>query len=141
MPPSPDISEIAESLLSVMRLLRKRVDAAMAEQGLSLARGALLCAVQQGGQCRPGELAVQLGLSPRSITDALDTMEQDGLVTRQRHPTDRRAQLVSLTGKGEAALHQAEVPRLLAIEQLLSGLDDNQRGQLLTALRVINRQG
>ncbi|PLR31297.1 MarR family transcriptional regulator [Chimaeribacter californicus] len=141
MPPSPDISEIAESLLSVMRLLRKRVDAAMAKQGLSLARGALLCAVQQGGQCRPGELAVQLGLSPRSITDALDAMEQDGLVTRQRHPTDRRAQLVSLTAKGEAALHQAEVPRLLAIEQLLSGLDDNQRGQLLAALRVINRQG
>lgn len=41
-------------------------------------------------------------LSPRqTITQALDTLEKRGLVTRSPHPVDRRRIKVSLTGEGE----------------------------------------
>ena len=130
-------AEITETLLSVIRLMRKQVDAAMSAQGLSLARGKLLTAIAHEGTCRPGELAHALQQSPRTITDAIDAMDRDGLLVRKPHPTDRRSQLLELTDAGKQALEQVKQPKQAAIDRLFEGLDPLARKQLLISLRSI----
>jgi len=130
-------AEITETLLSVIRLMRKQVDAAMSAQGLSLARGKLLTAIAHEGTCRPGELAHVLQQSPRTITDAIDAMDRDGLLVRKPHPTDRRSQLLELTDAGKQALEQVKRPKQAAIDRLFEGLDPLARQQLLISLRSI----
>ena len=39
-------------------------------------------------------------VTPRNVTGLLDALVDTGFVTRERHPTDRRATLVALTPKG-----------------------------------------
>lgn len=130
-------AEITETLLSVIRLMRKQVDAAMSAQGLSLARGKLLTAIAHEGTCRPGELAHVLQQSPRTITDAIDAMDRDGLLVRKPHPSDRRSQLLELTDAGKQALEQVKQPKQAAIDRLFEGLDPLARQQLLISLRSI----
>lgn len=130
-------TEITETLLSVIRLMRKQVDAAMSAQGLSLARGKLLSAIAHEGTCRPAELAQVLQQSPRTITDAIDAMDRDGLLVRKRHPTDRRSQLLELTEAGKQALEQTKKPKKDAIDRLFHGLDLPARQQLLASLKSI----
>ena len=41
-------------------------------------------------------LSQALRVSPRNVTGLLDALEAGGYVTRGRHPTDRRAQLMGV---------------------------------------------
>src|ERR1043165_417916 len=42
----------------------------------------------------------ELGVTPRAITGLIDGLEEDALVERQRHPSDRRATVIVLTDQG-----------------------------------------
>jgi DNA-binding MarR family transcriptional regulator len=46
-------------------------------------------------------LAEALRVTPRAVTGLVDALVDDGLVTRESHPTDRRATLVTFTSRGE----------------------------------------
>jgi Transcriptional regulators len=48
-----------------------------------------------------GALADMLDLSPSAMTNRLDRLEEDGLVSRARDTEDRRSVLVSITPRGE----------------------------------------
>jgi DNA-binding MarR family transcriptional regulator len=50
------------------------------------------------------DLARELGRSPSATTRLVDHLQHDDLVSRQPHPSDRRVNLVTLTGKGQAML-------------------------------------
>lgn len=45
-------------------------------------------------------LADVIGVSARNITTLVDALVRTGFVTREPHPTDRRAALVTLTARG-----------------------------------------
>jgi DNA-binding MarR family transcriptional regulator len=47
------------------------------------------------------ELGQRGPVTPRAITGLVDALAEGGLVTRESHPTDRRATLVTLTASGE----------------------------------------
>jgi DNA-binding MarR family transcriptional regulator len=46
-------------------------------------------------------LAEALKVTPRAVTGLVDALVGGGLVTRESHPTDRRATLVTLTTEGK----------------------------------------
>ncbi len=46
-------------------------------------------------------------MHPTSVTNAVDRLEDAGLVTRSTHPEDRRAMLVALTATGRELAEQA----------------------------------
>lgn len=48
------------------------------------------------------DLAASLGCTRPTMTGIVDTLEKNGMVTRQPNPDDRRSLLVTLTGKGKA---------------------------------------
>jgi DNA-binding MarR family transcriptional regulator len=129
--------DLAEALRNVHWYMRKRIDAEVAVHGLSLARAKLLSRMERQGPCRPGELAAQLGQSPRTLTDALDALERDGLAERKPDPDDRRALLVSVTSRGKKALRDIEEPKRLALEDFFRPLSAAQQKSLLSSLEKI----
>ena len=72
----------------------------LAERGLTLARAALLWQLQRDGPSTQHALSRALRVTPRNVTGLVDALEADQLVSREAHPTDRRATLVTLTAKG-----------------------------------------
>lgn len=51
-------------------------------------------------------LAQALKVTARAVTGLVDALVAQGLVTREAHPTDRRATLVTLTPRGETLVAQ-----------------------------------
>ncbi|REF00506.1 MarR family winged helix-turn-helix transcriptional regulator [Thermomonospora umbrina] len=89
-----------ERLFELAAMTSELMERGMAERGLSRARTSVLWALHQRGPSTQRELADLIGVTPRNITGLLDGLEADGFAERGRHPTDRRATLVSLTSKG-----------------------------------------
>ncbi|WP_280396584.1 MarR family winged helix-turn-helix transcriptional regulator [Nocardia carnea] len=87
------VFELAEVLGAMMQR-------GMTERGLTPARARLLWALHHSGPVTQRTLADLLQVTPRTVTGLLDGLGTDGYIQRAPHPTDRRAQLVTLTDRG-----------------------------------------
>jgi len=130
-------TKLAEALIEIRSVMRRRVDAALAAKGLSLAKFKILSVLDENGPCQPSLLAATLNQVARSITDAIDVLERDGLVARTPHPTDRRARLLSITVKGSSLVRATQGPKSDAIEAVFSVLSRSQQSQLLDLLNQV----
>lgn len=96
-PSSAELFDLTEALVV-------RLSADMARGldflGLTPARAQLIWELGQRGPCTQRELAGALKVTPRNITGLVDALQDTGFVTRQPHPTDRRAALVTFTEHG-----------------------------------------
>ena len=79
---------------------------ANAALGLTPARTHLLWELGQRGPVPQRDLAEALKVTPRAVTGLVDALVGQELVTREAHPTDRRATLVTLTLRGETLVDQ-----------------------------------
>ena len=52
----------------------------------------------------PTDIMSRLVVTSATVTGLVDTLEKGGLVARQRHPTDRRSTLLTITPGGRALL-------------------------------------
>lgn len=57
----------------------------------------LIVSAHKGELATPGALAVHLEISSASVTKLIDRLERGGHVTREPHPTDRRALVIRIT--------------------------------------------
>lgn len=73
---------------------------------------------------RSTELARGAGMTPQSMGQIIDEMEQAGYVRRVPDPTDRRAKLVVLTDSGRASIR--------AGARVIPAIEDELEGQLGT---------
>ncbi|RII19743.1 putative HTH-type transcriptional regulator YusO [Streptomyces sp. YIM 130001] len=71
------------------------------------------------------ELAGRMGCEPSNATFVVDKLENQGLVERVAHPTDRRAKHLVLTDEG--AVLRGRLIDLLAEESPLAGLTIEQQ--------------
>lgn len=107
-----------DRLLELVVLLNEDMTQSLARDGLSVPRATLVWHLHHSGPSTQRALADALKVTPRNITGLVDGLVATGYVTREPHPTDRRATLVSLTEHGAATLagmargHQ-ELARLL----------------------------
>lgn len=75
--------------------------------GLSWAGFRILYTIDTMGPSEPRQLARFSGVTRASVSSVLKTLERDGLVTRKRAVTDKRAVSVSLTARGQELVHRA----------------------------------
>jgi DNA-binding MarR family transcriptional regulator len=71
---------------------------------VSTTEAAVLGHLLHDGPQTPSVIAARAGLSPAAATSLLDRLERGGLVTRRRHPQDRRSLLVGLTPRGHSTI-------------------------------------
>jgi DNA-binding MarR family transcriptional regulator len=90
----------------------------------------------KGPQIMSG-LGDDLGITPRYVTILIDSMERDGLVRRQPHPTDRRATLIELTDAGRQMCGKLGESHVEAAAELLRVLSPRQQDVLLEAMQTL----
>jgi DNA-binding MarR family transcriptional regulator len=81
------------------------------------------------------ELAARMSCEASNATFIIDRLEEQGLVERRPHPTDRRAKQVVLTSAG--ARSRAAVLELLDAESPLTALPASQQDALRDLLRAL----
>jgi DNA-binding MarR family transcriptional regulator len=110
--------QVLGRILELVFLLNQDMNRSFARDGLTESRAQLLWELQQRGPLTQRELADALQVSARNITGLVDGLVATGFVTREPHPTDRRATLVSFTKHGSKIAQTmredyAELGRLL----------------------------
>lgn len=81
------------------------------------------------------ELAVRMSCEPSNATFVLDRLEQQGLVERRPHPTDRRAKMIVLTDAGKD--FRATVLANLDEHSPLTALSPGEQETLRDLLRAL----
>jgi DNA-binding MarR family transcriptional regulator len=134
----PQPEQVGLRYLSVAYRVRKVLDAQMTSSGLSLARTKVLQVLERNTSIRQTSLAQALGFAQRSVTQAVEGLERDGLVKRESDPTDGRAKLVTLTPEGAAALALSTEVGNHVLQRILGTLDRKQLSQLDNLLEAID---
>ena len=93
-------------LLEVAMRVNEDMTSSLARDGLTPSRTRLLWVLGQQGPSTQRSLAEALGVSARNVTGLVDALAETGFVTREPHPTDRRASLVSFTDHGAATVER-----------------------------------
>lgn len=84
------------------------------------------------------ELATRMFCEASNATFVLDRLEQQGLIQRRPHPTDRRAKQIVLTPAGRR--RRAEVVERMGAQSPLTSLTGTQRESLRDLLRTLVAQ-
>ena len=104
------------------------------ESGLTGPRIHLLWQVGLAGPSTQQSLATALDVTPRNITGLVDGLVASGHVTREPHPTDRRATLITLTDVGERTVAELQTSHAQLAGQLFGDLGDRQLQAFHTVL-------
>ena len=133
-----DPALLASELRVVLGQLVRRL---RTENRLPLAHGAVLSRLDREGSSSASELAAAERVRPQSMAQTLADLEQDGLVVRSPHPTDRRRALVALTDRGRATLEADRLQRegwlAKAIAEQLSASELRALTKVLPVLRTL----
>ena len=90
------------SLMRAHQIALARVETVLKPHGITFARYEVLMLLwfSSRGSLPMRVIGSRLQVHPTSVTNAVDRLEEAGLVRREPHPTDRRATLVAITDAG-----------------------------------------
>lgn len=103
-------------------LLNGDMDEGLAAFGLTPARAHLVGELRRLGPSTQRVLSDVIEVSPRNITGLVDGLVATGFVTREAHPTDRRATLVTLTSQGTAVTERLQLENDRFAQQLFADM-------------------
>ena len=107
-----DVAAPMAAITAIMRtqqILLARIEEVLRPFGLTFARYELLALLSfaRDGSLPMSRASALLQVHPTSVTNAVDRLEQAGLVERSPHPTDGRTTLVALTRAGRSLAERA----------------------------------
>ena len=118
------IAQLAQATQDARRYL---ADATLALDGLD----------QDSRRLRSDQLLDRLDIEQATMANTLARMQRDGLISRRRHPSDRRAQLVFLTQRGKALRDTAMTAASQTEDALFQGFRRFERELLLEYMRML----
>jgi DNA-binding MarR family transcriptional regulator len=131
------------TLLGAASSIHDFIESRLSIVGLSVPRlAALQRLVDAGGSLPLGQLADRLACVKSNVTQLVDRLEAEGLVTRSPDPEDKRSRLAIITDTGRQ-IHQdgARIHRQVE-EELFATLsvDDSQRlSEIIAKLKSVSR--
>jgi len=129
---------MTRDLLVAGRVWRKMGRRIAAGHGVSEAATAPLVWLDYLGEnVRQNALAEAIGIEGASLVRLLDGLESAGLISRETDPTDRRANVLSLTEAGREVV--ADIQNRLAglRETVFSGIDADQIAAVMAVFEAI----
>lgn len=128
---------LLDQVLEMAFLINRDMEASLGEYGLTPARTHLLWELFHRGPCTQRLLAEALDVTARNVTGLVDGLEETGHVTREPHPEDRRATLVTLTDRGTDVMTQMLKGQEQFARILFADLPDRQIGALTQGLAPV----
>lgn len=126
-----------DRLLELVVLINDDMTRSLARDGLTTSRTHVLWELDRRGPVTQRELADALRVSPRTITGLIDGLVATGFVTREPHPTDRRATLVTFTEQGQRTVQALKDGQQQFARLLFMDLPDEQFNGFYTVLNEI----
>jgi DNA-binding MarR family transcriptional regulator len=99
----PAVETIVDQVSRAFRLLDGQMRESLDHVGLTKEEFKVLMQLHSGPQTH-GALCKTLHVSTGAMTNRLDKLERDGLVSRSKDPHDRRGVLLTITADGRARL-------------------------------------
>jgi DNA-binding MarR family transcriptional regulator len=128
-------------LLSTLQFVEDRLESALEPAGLSIAKfGALSKLLAEGGSLPLGTLAERCACVRSNITQLVDRLEAEGLVTRADDPRDRRSVRAEITPEGRSRQEAGQVAVREAERALFERLGAPEREALGDLLERLQRR-
>src|SRR5581483_1050431 len=100
---------IVTSIMRLQQVFLGRADVLLRPLGLTFARYEvlMLLSFSSRGALPLGKIGERLQVNAASVTNAVDRLEEGGLVTRQANPDDGRGTLAGITERGRQLAEEA----------------------------------
>lgn len=105
--------------------------------GVSFSHGMVLLSIDKEGTPST-QLGPRMGMEPTSLSRTLKTMEEQGLIFRENHNSDKRVVIIKLTNKGIAQRRIARDEVRAHNEKLYNAIDPHDLDVFLSVLGKIN---
>lgn len=124
------------SLLKASAVLKSALARQMRSYGITPPAFGIMSLLETvpGGTLRMHEIGRRTWVTPANVTGVVDTLERNGLVSRNRHARDRRVIMVGLTVKGRRHLSRILPRHFGFIRRLFARLSPRERETLLRLL-------
>jgi MarR family transcriptional regulator, lower aerobic nicotinate degradation pathway regulator len=128
----PGIAQQWPTLLMIKlgRITMHRFTEALEPFGIRPRHVAALIELRDRGELTQQTLCGQLHLDPTNLVAILNELEERGYATRRRDPEDRRRHLVEVSKKGIAVIEKVSEVMDGVEDDLLDGLEPDEREQL-----------
>ncbi|MCO6415022.1 MarR family transcriptional regulator [Siccirubricoccus sp. KC 17139] len=129
--------QIGIAIAQIARRWRARLDARIAEHGLTEARWlALLTLSRLGDGLTQKTLAAGLAIEGPTLVRTLDWLQAEGLVERRESVLDRRANTLHLTEKARPLIQRIEAVATQVRAEILGGIPE---AELRACLAVLDK--
>src|ERR1700761_1708474 len=129
---------VTELSLAIGQLLR-RIRAESNPDGLTWSQTAALSRLEKAGPMTTADLARLEQVKPQSMGATLAELEREGLIARQRHPTDGRQVLFALTNAGVEARRKRSAAKQTWLFAAMARLEVDEQRTLRSAAALIKR--
>jgi MarR family transcriptional regulator for hemolysin len=130
--------QLSSGLLHSGRQWQRLADQALGSYGISAAcTMPLLLIGRAGGGIRQVTLAQQLGMEGPSLVRLLDKLSASDLVRRECDASDRRANLLWLTDKGQALVSALETELIRLRQEVFGALDTEELRTVLKLWKLL----
>jgi DNA-binding MarR family transcriptional regulator len=130
--------ELSETMRDLHLRMHRLLNQTLKGQGVSLAQLKLLHFIERGRSVRAIDISDAFGFAPRTVTEAVDALERDGLARRDPDPNDRRAKRISITDKGSDIIRDADPSRQAFASNVFGVLTKAEEAELIRLLQMLN---
>ena len=120
----------------VSRLIKRRFDRKARQTGLPITRrqAAVVLYIARNEGVSQSEVATWLDLEPIALVRMLDKLNEEGLVERRSHPTDRRVRTLWLTAAARLVVTQILAINKAIREEAFAGMPAHARDTVIDIL-------
>ena len=116
------------------RSIYKVLESALRPYDLTPGQWNLINQLDRAGELSQKELAEKTRKEQATITRYLDTLERKGLIVRNKHKTDRRAHVVSITQEARDLIKEVEPATLVAAQALIEDINQQEMDTFVSVL-------
>ncbi|MCP2323913.1 DNA-binding MarR family transcriptional regulator [Hamadaea flava] len=129
--------EALNQLIEFSVLMNEDMTTSLGRAGLTPSRTHVLWELAAAGPMSQRQLAERLKVSARTVTGLIDGLVATGFVTREPHPSDRRAFLVTFTEQGRRTATALEKGQADFAELLFGDMDGKRFDQFTAGLAEV----
>jgi DNA-binding MarR family transcriptional regulator len=138
---SASSAQLAATMRATVMKFARRMRSERADESIGQSALLALTTVHDREPLTASALAQFERLQPSSLTRIIASLEERGLIARQRHPEDGRQTLLSTTLSGRKIVLAERERRQEWLAHMLDGLSEGERDALRVALPIIARLG
>ncbi|WP_394838191.1 MarR family transcriptional regulator [Pendulispora rubella] len=119
--------ELYRLVIRTKKLLWRTASRTLEANGESIFTWPILNCLVRNGPSAQRDIAESTGQHPAGLSRLIEELETKKLIRRKVDRNDRRRQVVEATAKGRAWIEEQTPAIYAAVDQVMSGLDDEER--------------